>query len=109
MRLRRRLATKCRSYRRASSPRSLAPPARLGAAGPPINAASYDNGLAGSPYRFGDYKAGEKIDHTVGVTVEDAEHMMATRLYQNTARAHFDHFTESKGRFGKRLIYGGHP
>jgi 2-methylfumaryl-CoA hydratase len=35
--------------------------------------------------------------------------MIATRLYQNTARIHFDHFTESKSRFGKRLIYGGHP
>ena len=57
-------------------------------------------GLAGSPHRFGDYKAGEKIDHLVGITVEDAEHMIATRLYQNTARVHFDHFTESKGRFG---------
>jgi 2-methylfumaryl-CoA hydratase len=34
--------------------------------------------------------------------------MMATRLYQNTARIHFDHYTESKGRFGQRLIYGGH-
>ena len=88
-------------------PKSIEP-AQLGAACPPINVASYDNGLAGSPRRFRDYKAGEKIDHTVGVTVEDAEHMMATRLYQNTARAHFDHFTESKGRFGKRLIYGGH-
>ena len=88
-------------------PKSIEP-AQLGAACPPINAASYDNGLAGSPHRFDDYKAGEKIDHTVGVTVEDAEHMMATRLYQNTARAHFDHFTESKGRFGKRLMYGGH-
>ena len=64
--------------------------------------------LAGSPHRFGDYKAGEKIDHVVGITVEDAEHMIATRLYQNTARIHFDHFTESKGRFGHRLIYGGH-
>ena len=40
--------------------------------------------------------------------MEDAEHMIATRLYQNTARIHFDHFTESKGRFGRRLIYGGH-
>jgi 2-methylfumaryl-CoA hydratase len=88
-------------------PKSIEP-AQLGAACPPINTASYDNGLAGSPHRFDDYKAGEKIDHAVGVTVEDAEHMMATRLYQNTARAHFDHFTESKGRFGKRLIYGGH-
>jgi 2-methylfumaryl-CoA hydratase len=83
-------------------------PAQLGTACPPINAAAYDTVLAGSPHRFGDYQAGEKIDHTVGITVENAEHMIATRLYQNTARIHFDHFTESKGRFGHRLIYGGH-
>jgi len=81
----------------------------LGGACPIINAAAYDTVLAGSPHRFGDYKAGEKIDHLVGITVEDAEHMIATRLYQNTARIHFDHYTESKGRFGHRLIYGGHP
>jgi 2-methylfumaryl-CoA hydratase len=68
----------------------------------------YDTELAGSPHRFGDYAKGDRIDHVVGVTVEDAEHMIATRLYQNTARVHFDHFTESKGRFGGRLIYGGH-
>ena len=80
----------------------------LGAACPTIDAAAYDDVLAGSPCRFGDYKAGEKIDHIAGVTVEDAEHMIATRLYQNTARIHFDHFTASKDRFGKRLIYGGH-
>jgi 2-methylfumaryl-CoA hydratase len=83
-------------------------PAVLGAACPPIDTAAYDTELSGSPHRFDDYKAGEKIDHSVGITVEDAEHMIATRLYQNTARVHFDHFTESKGRFGKRLIYGGH-
>jgi 2-methylfumaryl-CoA hydratase len=34
--------------------------------------------------------------------------MMATRLYQNTARIHFNQFVEGKGRFGRRLIYGGH-
>jgi len=82
--------------------------ADLGHACPIINPNAYDNALAGSPYRFGDYKAGDRIDHLAGITVEDAEHMIATRLYQNTARVHFDHFTESKGRFGKRLIYGGH-
>jgi 2-methylfumaryl-CoA hydratase len=81
----------------------------LGRACPIINVAAYDTALAGSTRRFGDYKAGEKIDHIVGITVEEAEHMIATRLYQNTARIHFDHFTESKSRFGKRLIYGGHP
>ena len=42
------------------------------------------------------------------MTVEEAEHMIATRLYQNTARIHFNQFTEGKGRFGRRLIYGGH-
>ncbi len=82
---------------------------KLGDACPVIDAKTYDTVLAGSPHRFGDYKAGEKIDHIVGITVEDAEHMIATRLYQNTARIHFDDFTESKSRFGKRLIYGGHP
>jgi 2-methylfumaryl-CoA hydratase len=83
-------------------------PAQLGAACPKIDATAYDTVLAGSPHRFGDYKAGEKIDHVDGITVEEAEHMMATRLYQNTARVHFNQFSESKGRFGRRLIYGGH-
>ena len=80
----------------------------LGGACPPINVAAYDNALAGSAFRFDDYVVGEKIDHRDGVTVEEAEHMIATRLYQNTARIHFNHFNESKGRFGRRLIYGGH-
>jgi 2-methylfumaryl-CoA hydratase len=83
-------------------------PTALGAACPRIDPAAYDNERAGSRFRFGDYQVGEKIDHVDGVTVEDAEHMMATRLYQNTARIHFNHFAESKGRFGRRLIYGGH-
>jgi 2-methylfumaryl-CoA hydratase len=83
-------------------------PARLGSAGPAIDAAAYDTALAGSRHRFGDYRAGEKIDHIDGVTVEEAEHMIATRLYHNTARVHFNQFSESKGRFGRRLIYGGH-
>jgi 2-methylfumaryl-CoA hydratase len=83
-------------------------PARLGGACPKINCAGYDNVLAGSANRFGNYKVGERIDHVDGVTVEEAEHQIATRLYQNTARIHFNQFAESKGRFGRRLIYGGH-
>ena len=67
----------------------------------------YDTVQAGSPHLWNDYEAGEKIDHVDGMTVEDAEHQLATRLYQNTARVHFNQFAESKGRFGKRLIYGG--
>ena len=83
-------------------------PKLLGEACPKINIASYDVTLAGSPHRFGDYEVGERIDHVDGVTVEEAEHQIATRLYQNTARIHFNQFVEGKGRFGRRLIYGGH-
>lgn len=86
----------------------VVPPAQLGAACPPLRPGAYDLALAGSPYRFGDYEAGERIDHVDGVTVEEAEHMMATRLYHNTARVHFNQFSESQGRFGRRLVYGGH-
>ena len=82
--------------------------AQLGGGCPHINAAAYDTVLAGSAHRFGGYRVGEKIDHVDGVTVEEAEHQIATRLYQNTARIHFNQFAESKGRFGRRLIYGGH-
>ncbi|MCV2871564.1 MaoC family dehydratase [Defluviimonas sp. WL0050] len=65
----------------------------------------YDFTLAGEPHRWGDYAVGEKIDHVDGVTVEEAEHMLATRLWQNTAKVHFD---ATNREDGKRLIYGGH-
>jgi 2-methylfumaryl-CoA hydratase len=82
--------------------------AALGDACPTIDGAAYDLALAGSRHRWDDYAVGEKIDHVDGFTVEEAEHQIATRLYQNTARVHFNQFAESKGRFGRRLIYGGH-
>ncbi len=75
---------------------------------PRIHVAAYEFALAGSRYRFADYAVGEKIDHVDGITIEEAEHQIATRLYQNTARVHFNQFTEAKSRFGRRLIYGGH-
>ena len=83
-------------------------PSQLGAACPEIDPGKWDDGLAGSPHRFGDYAAGEKINHVDGMTVEEAEHMLATRLFQNTAKVHFNQHSESQGRFGRRLIYGGH-
>jgi 2-methylfumaryl-CoA hydratase len=83
-------------------------PRLIGSACPPLDVAAYDFALAGSPHRFDDYAAGERIDHVDGMTVEEAEHQIATRLYQNTARIHFDQFSAAKSRFGRRLIYGGH-
>src|SRR5882724_1507348 len=68
-------------------------PRMLGDACPPIKGAAYDAALAGSPHRFSDYAVGEKIDHVDGMTVEEAEHQIATRLYQNTARIHFDQYS----------------
>jgi 2-methylfumaryl-CoA hydratase len=65
----------------------------------------YDFVAAGEPYHWGDYEVGEKIDHVDGVTLSEAEHMMATRLWQNTAKVHFN--TEARPD-GKRLVYGGH-
>ena len=38
-------------------------------------------------------------------TLTDPEHMLATRLWQNTAKVHFN--TEARPD-GKRLVYGGH-
>ncbi len=83
-------------------------PSHFAESTPEINIAEYNNDLAGAPYRWGDYEVGEKIDHVDGMTIEEAEHQMATRLYQNTAKVHFNNHTESQGRFGKRLMYGGH-
>ena len=67
----------------------------------------WDDALAGSKWRYGDYEIGEKIDHVDGMTVEEAEHQIATRLYQNTAKVHFDAHAQKESRFGRRLIYGG--
>jgi 2-methylfumaryl-CoA hydratase len=75
---------------------------------PPIPAGAYDTAAAGARHRLGDYAPGERIDHVDGVTVEEAEHQIATRLYQNTARVHFNAHAEAGGRFGRRLVYGGH-
>lgn len=72
-----------------------------------IDTSDYDLVTAGSPFRFDNYTVGEKIDHVDGMTIEEAEHQIATRLYQNTARVHFNNHVESKGRFGKRIVYGG--
>ena len=69
-----------------------------------LNFSKYDFALAGEPHRWGDYQIGETIDHVDGVTVEEAEHMLATRLWQNTAKVHFDLTFRPDGR----LIYGGH-
>lgn len=82
-------------------------PGLIGASVPLICGNKFDLALSGSPHKWGDYSVGEQIDHVDGMTLEEAEHQMATRLYQNTAKVHFNQHTEGQGRFGRRLVYGG--
>ena len=70
-----------------------------------LNFENYDFSQAGERHVWADYSVGEKIDHIDGVTIEEAEHMLATRLWQNTSKVHFDSTIRPDG---KRLIYGGH-
>ncbi|KSB90860.1 dehydratase [Caulobacter vibrioides] len=85
---------------KAVDAKDLVPPAGL-------DFSSYDWALAGAPHAFEDYAVGEKIDHVDGMAVEEAEHQMATRLWQNTAKVHFNQFERSKDPSGRRLVYGG--
>src|SRR5690606_2146554 len=68
----------------------------------------YDHALAGSRHLFDDYAVGERIDHVDGMTIEEAEHQLATRPYQNTAKAQCAAVAQQQSRFGRRLVYGGH-
>ena len=63
---------------------------------------------AEAPHLWEDYEPGERIDHVDGMTIEESCHMTATRLYQNTAKVHFNQHAEKDGRFGRRIVYGGH-
>lgn len=63
---------------------------------------------AGSSHRWEDYEIGEKINHVDGMTIEAAEHMLATRLYQNTAKVHFNQHVAYEAPLGERIVYGGH-
>jgi 2-methylfumaryl-CoA hydratase len=84
----------------AVAPADLVPP-------PGLDFSGYDWALAGAPHAFEDYAVGEKIDHVDGMAVEEAEHQMATRLWQNTAKVHFNQFERAKDASGRRLVYGG--
>ncbi len=72
-----------------------------------LDFSSYDFAAAGAAHAYEDYGVGEKIDHVDGMAVEEAEAQMATRLYQNTAKVHFNQYERAKDPTGRRLVYGG--
>jgi len=69
---------------------------------------AWSDAQSGSHHRWEDYAPGERIDHVDGMTIEEAEHATATRLYQNTAKVHFNQHLAGTTRFKRRLMYGGH-
>jgi 2-methylfumaryl-CoA hydratase len=62
----------------------------------------------GSTARWDDYEVGERLDHPDAMTIEEADHSQATRLYHNSAQVHFDGKGMAETKAGKRLVYGGH-
>ncbi|HCI54077.1 MAG TPA: hypothetical protein DE312_12305 [Gallionella sp.] len=68
----------------------------------------FETKATGSEKLWNDYQRGERINHPAGMTVDDSDHTMATRLYQNNARLHFDALMMKDTQFGRRLMYGGH-
>ncbi|MBX3248770.1 MAG: MaoC family dehydratase [Myxococcales bacterium] len=75
---------------------------------PTLSLERYEGWPSGGAAYFDDYAVGERIEHVDGMTIEESDHMLATRLYQNTAKVHFDAHAMKESRFGKRLMYGGH-
>jgi 2-methylfumaryl-CoA hydratase len=72
------------------------------------DARDFDVVSTGSNKLWDDYEVDDTIDHRHGLTVDDTAHTIATHLYQNNARLHFDAHLMKQSSFKKRLVYGGH-
>jgi 2-methylfumaryl-CoA hydratase len=72
-----------------------------------FSAKKFDKKITSGQYFWEDYQTGERINHAAGMTINPADHTLATRLYQNNARLHFDEFAMQSSSFGQRLVYGG--
>jgi 2-methylfumaryl-CoA hydratase len=73
-----------------------------------LDAKDFDTDTTGSTQIWDDFTVGERINHPAGMTIDDSDHTLATKLYQNNARLHFDDLMMQSSQFGQRLVYGGH-
>ncbi|GAO37274.1 dehydratase [Sulfuricella sp. T08] len=73
-----------------------------------LDAQGFETEVTGGPWLWDDYAPLERIDHLAGMTVDESDHTLATKLYQNNARVHFDAHAMKDTQFGRRLVYGGH-
>jgi 2-methylfumaryl-CoA hydratase len=74
---------------------------------PYMSAKYYQTTATGGQYLWNDYKKGERINHSAGMTINESDHSLATRLYQNNAKLHFDAHLMKSSAIGQRLVYGG--
>ncbi|MCH7812153.1 MAG: MaoC family dehydratase [Chloroflexi bacterium] len=75
---------------------------------PALDVSRFDTVATGGDAFWEDYDAGERVQHPQGMTIEEAEHQLATRLYQNNARVHLNQHLQQSSRLGRRIVYGGH-
>ena len=66
-----------------------------------------DTDSTGGKFFFEDYEAGERLNHPDGITVDNSDHTLATKLYQNNAKVHFNDHMMKSSPMGQRLMYGG--
>ncbi len=68
---------------------------------------SVDTDSTGGKFFFEDYKIGERLNHPEGITIDNSDHTLATKLYQNNAKVHFNDHMMKSTPMGERLMYGG--
>ena len=68
---------------------------------------SVDTDYTGGKFFFEDYETGERLNHPEGITVDNSDHTLATKLYQNNAKVHFNDHMMKSTPMGQRLMYGG--
>jgi 2-methylfumaryl-CoA hydratase len=73
-----------------------------------INFSHWQAHISDNQVRFNQLNVGDVLFHRDGMTINDSDHSLATRLYQNNARVHFDQTLMNNTPNGKRLVYGGH-
>ncbi len=66
-----------------------------------------DTDATGGKYFFEDYEKGERLNHPEGITIDNSDHTLATKLYQNNAKVHFNDHMMKSTPMGERLMYGG--
>ncbi len=66
-----------------------------------------DTNSTGGKFFFEDYEKGERLNHPEGITIDNSDHTLATKLYQNNAKVHFNDHMMKSTVMKQRLMYGG--